>query len=167
MQPACEMNSDWDLLREYVRSGSETAFEALVKRHLGLVYSVAFRDCGDHGLAEEIANNVFLLLAQKAANLKKEIVLAGWLFKTARYTTSNLSSHRRRRLMWEREAAHVEAGAGECLSTDDVSRAWEIVADQLDSVVSELNAADRNAILREQKPSRCGRGFRHQRRSGS
>ena len=38
---------DWQQLREYVEHGSETAFSAIVHRHLGLVYSVAWRILGN------------------------------------------------------------------------------------------------------------------------
>lgn len=34
---------DIDLLNEFVRTNSEAAFSALVRRHLNLVYSVALR----------------------------------------------------------------------------------------------------------------------------
>jgi hypothetical protein len=50
---------DAELLREYVRNGSETAFAELVKRYVDLVYCSARRQLGDAQLAEEVAQNVF------------------------------------------------------------------------------------------------------------
>src|SRR5436190_12122068 len=92
-----ESQSDWELLQEYTGAGSETAFSALVHRHLNLVYSVAFRHCSDPGMAEEIASNVFLTLARKARTLKRDTKLAGWLFNAAKYVASNARGFESRR----------------------------------------------------------------------
>src|SRR5438874_226133 len=100
-----ETQSDWALLQEYGATGSEAAFSALVHRHLNLVYAVALRHCSDAGMAEEVANNVFCILARKARTLKKDIVVPGWLFKTARFAASNARNFQSRRQLWEQEAA--------------------------------------------------------------
>ena len=47
---------DAELLRAYV-GGDEQAFEALVKRHFGLVHAVALRRVQDPSLAEEAAQS--------------------------------------------------------------------------------------------------------------
>jgi DNA-directed RNA polymerase specialized sigma24 family protein len=43
-----------DLVREYAASQSESAFEAILMRHVNLVYSAAFRQTRDHHIAEEV-----------------------------------------------------------------------------------------------------------------
>ena len=59
--------TDSDLLRQYHRDRSESAFGQLVERHLTLVYSTAARQLhGDDHQAKDIAQSVFLDLAQKA-----------------------------------------------------------------------------------------------------
>ena len=52
-----DMN-DWSLLRQYVERRSEAAFESLVRRHLDMVYSAAWRQAGDASLAEEVAQEI-------------------------------------------------------------------------------------------------------------
>ena len=59
--------SDMELLRDYDRQGSEDAIAELVRRHINLVYSVAFRHVGIAAHAEEITQAVFVILARKAA----------------------------------------------------------------------------------------------------
>jgi RNA polymerase sigma factor (sigma-70 family) len=79
MAPA---DSDKDLVSDYVAKGSESAFSALARRHVGLVYATALRQVADRGVAEEITQNVFLALARKAPRLGGMETLAGWLHKT-------------------------------------------------------------------------------------
>ncbi len=50
---------DMQLVREYATRQSESAFEALVARHVNLVYSAARRQVADPHLAEEVAQAVF------------------------------------------------------------------------------------------------------------
>lgn len=56
---------DMALLREYA-CHSEAAFEELVRRRIGLVYSAALRQVREPLQAEEITQAVFIILAQKA-----------------------------------------------------------------------------------------------------
>ena len=76
---------DMALLREYAGRNSEAAFEELVARHVGFVYSAALRQVRDPHLAGEITQAVFIILAQKAGRISDQTILAGWLFKTTRY----------------------------------------------------------------------------------
>src|SRR5205085_1530638 len=80
--------SDNELLRQYVRSRSESAFAALVSRHGDWVYSICLRGTAHHAdLAQDAAQAVFLTLARKAESLLGHASLAGWLYRTARNTS--------------------------------------------------------------------------------
>ena len=59
--------SDDTLLTEFVQRGDETAFAALVRRHVNLVYATARRQVGDTALAEEITQSVFATVASLRA----------------------------------------------------------------------------------------------------
>jgi RNA polymerase sigma factor (sigma-70 family) len=131
--------TDTDLLREYVVSGSDDAFTALVSRYLDLIYSSALRQVRDPALAEEIAQAVFIILARKAHQLKPGTVLSGWLFQTTRFAAADALKIRYRRQKYEREASQMEP-----VETDQT---WGQLTPILDEAISHLSPKDRNAIL--------------------
>ena len=59
--------TDVELLTAYAHKGEEQAFREFVQRHATWVLGVATRSAGQVALAEEIAQAVFCLAAQKAA----------------------------------------------------------------------------------------------------
>src|ERR1017187_10773666 len=76
---------DMALLLEYATSNSEVAFETLVSRRVGFVYSMALRQVRDPNLAEEVTQAVFIILAQKAGRISGKTILTGWFFRTTRF----------------------------------------------------------------------------------
>src|SRR4051812_13198567 len=97
-----EAMDDMTLLREYAARNSEAAFEALVSRHVGFVYSTALRQVRDPHLAREVTQAVFIILARKAGKISSKTILSGWLFKTARFAVlaqmrGDAQRHRRER----------------------------------------------------------------------
>src|SRR5262245_28949959 len=100
--------SDMDLVREYARANSEEAFRRLVERHVNLVHGVALRQTGHAQLAEDVTQAVFIVLAEKAASLPQDTVLAGWLFRATRYAAANARRAEARREHWEQKAADME-----------------------------------------------------------
>ena len=79
---------DWQLLREYVGNGSESAFSTLVSRYIDLVHSVALRQAHDSQVAQEVCQAVFILLARKAGSFRHSVVLPAWLFRTTRFVAA-------------------------------------------------------------------------------
>ena len=98
------MSDDLTLLREYAKTNSEEAFATLVSRHINLVYSVAMRQVRHPHLAQEIAQELFILLARKAKSLGRKTILSGWLCRTARYVSADTLKTQRRREIRERES---------------------------------------------------------------
>jgi RNA polymerase sigma factor (sigma-70 family) len=138
------MEDDSALLQRYVDGRDEAAFSALVVRHADAVYSIA-RRCvgGDSHLAADVAQHVFLLVAQQARRLARHPALVGWLYTTTRYTATNFVRTDRRRVASERKA-HVmhelEARAAETID-------WDRGAPLLEEALDTLPAHDRLAIL--------------------
>src|SRR5215468_10233582 len=98
--------ADIELLRQYAEENSEAAFGQLVTRYIGLVYSAAARKTGSTHAAEEISQAVFIILAKKAKDLRKETILSGWLYQTARLTAVNFLRGEIRRV--QREEAYMQ-----------------------------------------------------------
>jgi uncharacterized protein (TIGR03435 family) len=128
---------DHDLLAQYARENSQTAFTSLVSRYLNLVYSVALRKTGDAGAAEEIAQAVFVILAKKAGGMSRRIVLSGWLYHTTRLTSANYVRSEIRRQKREQEAF---------MQIED-AETWRNIAPVLEDAMAKLGAKDRDAVV--------------------
>jgi RNA polymerase sigma factor (sigma-70 family) len=130
------------LLSQYARTGSEFAFRELVSRYIDLVYSTAFRLVdGDVESAQDVAQTVFVALADQARTLPKDVMLGGWLHRRTRFAAGKLMRTQRRRQLRERQAA--EMNAIEDHSESNLAQ----VAPVLDEAIGQLDAEDRTAIL--------------------
>jgi RNA polymerase sigma-70 factor (ECF subfamily) len=61
------------------RSGNRDAFAALVRQHQSMVYSLAWNYLHDQGLAEELAQEVFLELHRSLVSLESADHVTNWL----------------------------------------------------------------------------------------
>ena len=104
-----ETATDQQLVASYAREASETAFQAVVARHVDLVYATALRQLGDPGLSEEVAQNVFIILARKAPRLGGIETLAGWLHRTTILESKARLRTELRRRQREHHAAELAA----------------------------------------------------------
>ena len=62
-------------------SGDQLAFAQIVREHQGMVFSLAYHFLRDRALAEELAQEVFLLLHQNLSAMKSSAHLTYWLRK--------------------------------------------------------------------------------------
>lgn len=145
-----ESLTDAELLAEWIAHRSQAAFALLVRRHISLVHSAARRQVNDPHLAEEITQAVFVLLASKAESLGRNVVLAGWLCRTAHFVARDKQRSERRRKQREHLAARMETN-----SDPAADAVWQQLAPHLDEAVAQLGEADRAAIVLrfyEQRP---------------
>ncbi len=134
--------SDSELLLSYSANDAEQAFVELVRRHVEMVYSAALRVVRDRHLAEDVTQEVFVQLAQQAMKLSGHNVLAAWLHRTTRNISSQYvrTAVRRRRREQQHASMHEQASTSAEL-------VWEEIAPSIDSLIDELNEADRIAVV--------------------
>jgi RNA polymerase sigma factor (sigma-70 family) len=141
LNPPRPSQSDESLLRSFVLSGSEDAFTALVEKYLGIVLGIAVRKTGDRALAEEIAQNVFSILARKAGHLKPNPTLAGWIHRVTVIESAEAM---------RREFSHktrMNAASKQFLSELGGRDIWQNALPLLDEGIATLARADREIIL--------------------
>jgi RNA polymerase sigma factor (sigma-70 family) len=135
------MISDQDLLRQYAAEGDEASFAEVVRRHMDLVYSVAFRITRNGALSEDAAQSVFTKLARQAARLCHYDTLVGWLHTATRHTAIDLIRGEARRRTREEEASFMQNDA----TTPMLN--WETISPLLDEAVGELREEERKVVL--------------------
>src|ERR1051325_2945372 len=134
------MPDDVELLREFVERGSEEAFRSLVERHTGMVHGAALRVVQNQTTAEEVTQAVFIILARKARSLRHNTLLAGWLYRTARFVALEALRAEKRRQQHTQEFADMKE------TTEGVS-VWNQIAPVLEEAMSRLGATDRDAVV--------------------
>lgn len=126
-------------LLAYVRSGDEAAFAKVVEAYSSLVYGTAYRKTRNVQMAEEITQNVFVLLACKAEKLVSRSSLGGWLHRSAVLDSQNLlrseAARQRRTEQWKEEA---DLASGQNI---------ELFFERVDDALSRLSESDRMVVI--------------------
>jgi RNA polymerase sigma factor (sigma-70 family) len=91
------------LLERFAAQRDESAFAALLARHGPMVLGVCRRVLRDTHEAEDVFQAVFLVLARKAAILRRPQSLAAWLYGTARHLAMKVGRGDARRRQRERD----------------------------------------------------------------
>ncbi|MBN1671529.1 MAG: sigma-70 family RNA polymerase sigma factor [Kiritimatiellae bacterium] len=100
--------TDAELLTQFFEADSQDAFRTLVERHEAMVFNTCLRGFeGDTAQAEDAAQAVFILFAQKAATIRSARGIGWWLFRTANFVVANMKREEARRKRREKEAAEM------------------------------------------------------------
>ena len=145
------------LLRAYVHGHAQQAFTAIVERYIDLVYNSALRQLHDHHLAEDAAQAVFIILAQKAKAMTQRTSLPAWLFRTTRFACANARKVQARRRHYETAAARAGNGPAPALAQavsgvepthdSEAIEEWDRISPLLDQAIAGLTEEDRQAVL--------------------
>lgn len=133
--------SDEGLLQAFAGLGSQEAFGALVTKYLGMVLGIATRRTGDRALAEEIAQNVFAILARKARGLNCGATLGGWIHRA---TVIECADALRRRQLHQ---TRMNVISQQLVSELDGREVWKDAMPLLDDAIDALNPAEREVVL--------------------
>src|SRR5438552_461313 len=95
--------SDSELLNRFLAARDESAFTVLIERHGPMVLGVCKRCLPNFHDAEDACQATFLVLARKAASVRKKTSLISWLHGVACRVAANLKrNHARRKSREER-----------------------------------------------------------------
>jgi RNA polymerase sigma factor (sigma-70 family) len=121
---------DGHLLDRFVTERDEAAFSALIERHGPMVLRVCRQVLGDPHDAQDAAQAVFLVLAQRARTIRSGGSVASWLHGVALRTATKARVAAGRRRQHERRAGESRARAGFYLAVND-DLAWPEVHEEL------------------------------------
>jgi RNA polymerase sigma factor (sigma-70 family) len=125
-------NPDAELLSRFVSRLDETAFAALLRRHGPMVLRVARRTVKNQADAEDVFQATFMLLARKAASIRKPASLASWLHGVAHRLALKTRSHEARRKAREEHVAKLRPAPSRADS------AWRQCEGVLDEALAQL-----------------------------
>jgi RNA polymerase sigma factor (sigma-70 family) len=137
--------TDGQLLDAYADEGSERAFGELVRRYIGVVYGAARRQVKDAQAAEDVTQAVFIVLARKGRELRRDVVLGGWLHGATRLAALDWLKIESRRRRHEREAASMRAESHADPQKESGGES-EMLA-MLDEGLAKLGERDRAALV--------------------
>jgi RNA polymerase sigma factor (sigma-70 family) len=129
------------LLTRYHEDGDQEAFGEVVRAAGPLVWRVAMRRLQDPQLAEEAAQNVFVILARKAPLLVRRPGFLAWLHRAATLEAASLARARRRRIHRHCTMAHDLTPA-----VSDPPPDSAVVA-HLDEALNRLSTDERTLLI--------------------
>jgi RNA polymerase sigma factor (sigma-70 family) len=137
--------TDHELLCAYADRKDERAFAELVRRYQDTVHSACRRRLSDPVLAQDAAQTTFLLLSQRAAQLRTHTSLGGWLYQTALFQSANMmrceqTRDRAHERMQQDPSVELHAGASEVSEEEQIRP-------HLDDALLELEEDEREAVV--------------------
>lgn len=144
--PTTSLSTPDELLAEFRETGSEQAFEEIVRRYAGMVFSVCLRACRNPHDAEDATQAVFLKLAAQCKTDRSVRKVGPWLQQVAKRTALDVRRSRRRREAREQRHGQMNGngnghgngnGNGDTLHPYANGRSGEIDLESLNSALVE------------------------------
>jgi RNA polymerase sigma factor (sigma-70 family) len=136
---ADEGATDAHLLERFVADRDEAAFEVLVRRHGPLVYNVCRRVLHRPEDVEDAFQATFLILVRKAAAIRRQASLGGWLYQVAHRVAL--------RALAARTDAQPYPDDGPAAPEAEDALLWRDLRRVLDEEVRRLPARYRQAVI--------------------
>src|SRR5688500_13710730 len=106
-------------LVDRARQGDAAAFEALVRRHFRVAFSVALSVLADSIDADDVCQDAFVKALERLDECRQPDRFAGWLLQIVRNHAKNFREYRRVR---ETESLEHDTAAARSSSTHEVER---------------------------------------------
>lgn len=143
VSPPAEAAADPDrALVDRARAGDAGAFEMLVRRYQGWVFTLALRMLGDRGEAEDMAQEIFLKAYRGLKRFKGASRFSTWLYAIASHQCLNQLKARHRR-----PRPHGRAGDRPDHAESDPPAAVDRLADQAPRADALLERMDLARIV--------------------
>ncbi len=124
-----------------VQASPALDFTALLRQHQAMVFSLAWRFLRDRGLAEEVAQEVFLSLYRNLGAIQSPPHAAAWLRKVAVQRAIDESRRRQRRPLVALEKIAEPAAAADAAAADP------LLDETLRRLVASLPETPRMAVV--------------------
>src|SRR5262249_24899202 len=132
--------SDRDLLQRFSEQRDVAAFHALLRRHGAMVFDVCRGVVGNEANAEDAFQATFLILARKAASIRKGASLGSWLHSVAYRTALEARAQEA-----TRKKSEAHAPARHMSEPDDLT--WREVRGVLHEELNKLPERYRVALV--------------------
>jgi RNA polymerase sigma factor (sigma-70 family) len=132
---------DQELLRCFLAERDQAAFDALLRRHGSMVFDVCRNVLGNEQGAEDAFQATFLVLAQKAAAIRKKSSVGSWLYGVAYRTANKARSCSAKRRKHEARVPRLMATT----PADDIS--WREIRQLLYSELNRLPECYRAPVV--------------------
>jgi len=132
--------ADRELLEDFARRRSDSAFAEIVSRYANLVNAAALRQVRDPHLAQDVTQATFIVLSRRAGSVPAER-LPGWLILTARFCAKDALKKQVRRIQYEQEAASMRP-----IVTEPTDASQTEIAGVLDEALSHLRFREATAV---------------------
>jgi RNA polymerase sigma factor (sigma-70 family) len=136
-----ESATDCELLQAFADRQDQAAFAMLVRRHGPMVLNVCRRVLHQHHDAEDAFQATFLVLARKAASVRRSQALAGWLYGAAHRMALSM----RRAAVRRRQ--HEAKVTGMASTNPSTELAWREVQALLEDEIQRLPEKYRMAFV--------------------
>ncbi|MDQ3284369.1 MAG: sigma-70 family RNA polymerase sigma factor, partial [Actinomycetota bacterium] len=129
------------LMSRVAESNGERALSELYDRYAGLIYGAGTRYLGDRTLAEDLVQDVFLLVWRNAAGFdSSRASFATWVYRITRNRITDLARRRRARVRTVAPVSEVAFPDPE--DAEEVLRSFDVVG-----ALSELAPAQREVLV--------------------